>query len=607
MLTPNDDIVKKANSRQLRSAKSDDQRHRLHAESATSADSASPYFRKWVKEFVEPVITSKPKRDQLLKQFCWPPVTVELVDEIMDMTSAVHHAQDRFIKVNLSDATLEADCGEYLEQIKLRQFITSDCHNSLFSGPNSLVVVDLPSVQDTPFPEPYVYLVSSDDVLAAKALTGSSAKAGLLEFAWFNTDKPNVTALFDQSEVALWEKKEGVDGWVEVAGSRAAHGLPYCPAFKLWPDVEKSNPLTSNTILRPILGLLDRLMFWDGGAESNDLATAFLMRWYLETDANQNPALQNIVSDCVPVGEYEGVPYAPINPTGEPQTAKKGQFGPGTDIPIPAPQSKEDADWRDPAGYIAPPVPNLVYIADKVTSIRARIHKTATGYEAPQGDQAINETQVLSIAERSRFIFQYLAEQYEMTEFRILYAVCFYRYGPYLNDVTVNYGRRFTLLSGQELADLYKSSKDAGLGFWLLEELDGQLQEYHARTDASRKLRFRMLRDLDPYSFMSLSDMTVAGVAMRDPDGFAISVGLPGFIRRFEREIDMSVEEFGNAPDYNSRIQTILTRFKEYVSEHNPVEIDPSGESGSGSTSGKSGNKPGSGAGKARKQPASGK
>lgn len=593
MLTPNDDIVKKANSKLLRSAKSDDQRHRLHAEAATSAASASPYFKAWVKEFVEPVIPSAPKRDQLMKQFAWPPVTVELVDEIMDTTSAVHHAQDRFVKVDLSDAALEADCGEYLEQIKLRQFITRDCHNSLFSGPNSLVVVDLPAVQATPFPEPYVYLVSSDDVLAAKALTGGSAEAGLLEFAWFNTDKPNVTALFDRTEVALWEKKEGVDGWVEVDGSRAVHGLPFCPAFKMWPDVEKSNALTSNTILRPILGLLDRLMFWDGGAESNDLATAFLMRWYLETDPDQRQALQNIVSDCVPVGEYEGVPYSPLNPTGPAHANKKGQYGPGTDIPIPAQQSKEDADYRDPAGYIAPPVPNLQYIADKVVALRTRIHKTATGYEAPATKEAINEKQVLSIAERTRFILQYLAGHYETTEYRILYALCYYRYGPYLAGVSVNYGRRFTLLSGQELADLYKASKDAGLGFWLLEELDAQLQEYHAHTDASRKLRYKMLRDLNPYSFMTLPDMSQAGIAMSDPDGYAIAVCLPGFIRRFERENDLTIEEFGSAPDYNNRIQTILTRFKQYVSEHNPVELDPaSGENESGSSNGKSGKKP---------------
>ncbi|GAB4042608.1 hypothetical protein [Spirosoma litoris] len=579
MLTPYDDIVTKFDHRALEAAKRDDNRHRLHAEAATSEATASPYFKTWFKDFVTSVIASKSKLKQLRKQFIWPPVSVELVDEIVDMASAVHHAEDRFIKLDFTDASLEADWEQFAEKAAIQQFITRNCHSSLFSRPNSLVVIDLPAIQVTPFPEPYVYLLALDRVRAIKALNGPS-DSGLLEFVWFDTDVPGVTALFDTVDITLF-KQDATGKWQEITGSKVAHNQPYCPVFKMWDDVEDSNPLTSNTMLRPLLGLLDRLLFWDSGGESNDLASAFMMLWYLEktTDTSKPaPPLQlgspGLVQDIRPVGTLDdGTPYAPVRQTvsNEPK-ADNTIYGPGTTLPVPAPQTKEDADMRPPAGFIAPQVENLKYIADKVVNLRQRIRQTATGYDGGSTAQPINETQVMQILERSRLIYQYLAEHYEVLTKRILDTVARYRYGAYFKGSAVSLGRRVSLLTGDQLITLYQAAKDAGLGAWLLEELTKQQQEYFARTDASRKLRFKVMRDLTDYPNLSPDELYNLGINTSDPEGYTIAVSLLGFIYRFERENDLSIEQFCNAPDYENRISQIKTSFTRYGSERKPVE-----------------------------------
>ena len=56
----------------------------------------------------------------------------ELVDEISDVASAVHYAQDRYVAVEMTTDELKADAEAYLEKIDLFGFVARNCHNALF-------------------------------------------------------------------------------------------------------------------------------------------------------------------------------------------------------------------------------------------------------------------------------------------------------------------------------------------------------------------------------------------------------------------------------------------------------------------------------------------
>ncbi|WP_157618372.1 hypothetical protein [Spirosoma spitsbergense] len=586
--------MKRADLKLLQQAQLDDQRHRLHAEAAPDAASASPYFRKWVAEYLEPTIPSLSTREQVLRDIVWPLVSNELVDDISDSAAAVHGAQDRYIAIELSDEELQTDAEQFIEDIDVAGFISQKCHNALFSAPNSLVVVDLPAEQTTDFPEPYVYLLPSDKIVAAEgvdAQAGGRNTSGLLRFAYFDIKQPKRRALFDGENFQVYEKLGGESEWRQLVS--VPHGLPFCPAWKLWADVDAGNPLASNTMIRPSLGLLNRYIFWDAAEHSNDLKAAFAQFWHLEEEAKScgyqapdGPYCQEgvlLYPGTDTMGNYTP-DMAPIKRPCPQCKKRRSRGGPGSGIPIPAPQKKEDADWRVPAGWIDAPIDSLKYIQEKVEKLRAKIRRTATGSEGgPQNQQALNESQIMSILESARQVGDYLAEYFEILHRRILDALLRLRYGNAYLGCTVNYGRRFSVLSGDLLMQLSEMAKKTGSD-WLVEEIDNLQQDYYARGDSSRGLRFQMLTDLNPYPYRTPEGLVAGQINVIDPEGYAIAVGLMGYVKRFERENQLPIERFGVLAPYSQRVTTILDAIKEYVTERNPQQTSGNPQGGANST-----------------------
>ncbi|WP_128547217.1 hypothetical protein [Larkinella soli] len=589
-LTPNDPRVKKANRRALQAAKADDDRHRLHAEAATDAASASPYWPRFVDTVIRPSVNGKGTLDQLIRQIYWPLCTVEVVDEISDACSAVHHAQDRNISVDMRDEKLQRDFDDYLEQINLSGFISGDCHNALFESPNALVVVDLPREQTTDFPEPYVYLLTLDQVQAIEAHKFHQ-QAGQLVFAFFDLpplpETPDVLrrALYDSEAYSIYIKPKGGDWTLETA---SPHPLGVAPVFKAWSDVSGTNPLLSNTVLRPLLGKLDGLVFEEGAFRLFRLTSAIPLFWHLESENCDYKSLEGFYCEHGTLMAYNDQGHKVGTGRSCPRCLNKNKFGLGSRIPIPAPQTNTDADMRPPAGYIGVDNNALTFHRDWLASIRSEILKTATGYEgSPMKKAAVNEDQVMAILERARQVCQYLAVHFENLHRNLINTIGRLRYGDNYLGCTVDYGRRFSVLSSETLATLYKLAKEGGMSDWLLEEIDSMLQDFYARSDASRRLRYRMINDLNPYPFRTMEELTTAQVNVTDPIGFGVATGLSGLIRRFERENNMPIERFGLATDYPKRIASISQKLYDYVEEQlksrpdvglNPQPANPAGQ-----------------------------
>jgi hypothetical protein len=605
-LNPNDPIVKKADKKGLQQAKFEDQRHRLHAEAATSAASASPYWKKFVDEFIKKTVVAPATQEQLLRQIVFPLVSVEVVDEIIDASSAVHYAQDRSITIRMSDEKLQASAEQYLEEIDLANFIARNCHNALFSAPNSLVIVDAPAEQTTPFPEPYIYLVASDKVESAESLDSlrGPADAGLLNFAFFKTDKDKQFALFDGENIGIYTR--GVNGeWAEVF-KPVAHNLPFNPAWKMWADVEDNNPLVSNSMIRPQLGSFDRYVFWDGAKETNDLSAAFQTFWHFKgkdceyITEDKFKCQKGIIERPNPNPGPGALPIRSACPIRD-QCAARQVGGIGGRLPIPVPTTKDGFDMREPAGWIKAAVDNLKYVEEKVEKLKAKLIKSATGYEAgPSNKQALNEDQIMAILEKSRQVGQYLAQHFQTLHKRAIDAILGMRYGSSYLGCNVNYGRRFNLLTGDQLMVLYASAKEGGLT-WLMEEIEAMLQDYYARADPNRLLRYRLIADLNPYPFMATSDLIEADIHITDQPGFMLSIALLRWVRQFEWEENVPIERFGITMDYAKRVPEISKSLRQYVKDANfkPIATsDATGNESGGNTESKSGGKSGSSSGR---------
>jgi hypothetical protein len=610
-LTPTDAIVKKADSKPLDIALAEDQRHRLHAEAVTDRASASPYFTKWVSNYVTPTISSKSVREQFLRQIAFPLVSNEIVDAIMDAGSSVHYAQDRYIEVELTDDRLKADFWAFLQKRDLDGFFARNCHNALYNAPNSLIVIDLPAEQTTDFPEPYLYLLPVDKLKAAEPIAGHT-NSGLLKFGFFETDDPKRRGLFDETDFSIWERIDArTNQWTRVLS--VPHNLPFCPIFKMWADVDHGSPLVSNTPLRPLLGWFDRYVFWDGAREQSDLAAGFQHFWYLTSDDDKECTYVSEGFRCQGgvIEKYKTDEFGnnikdsmyredcPIASTCA-KHKKKVEWGPGSTVPVPAQHATDDPDWRPAVGWVGAHVDNLEYIAKKVDQIGAKILRTATGFESgPQNREALNETQIMSILDKSRTVGQYLAEYFEIAHKRAIDGFGWLRYGTDYIGCTVNYGRRYVMLTGDQLMVLYQAAKEIG-SLWLIEEIDGMLQDYYARADPSKKLRYQLLTDLNPYPYQTASELVAAKVHLTDPTGYLVSVGLMRWIKMFERDENISIQRFGVKTDYQKRVTEIYKAIEGYVKDQldtnrskngsNPFESgsesgnEPAGPTGGGGT-----------------------
>ncbi|GAB3278219.1 hypothetical protein GCM10027347_52470 [Larkinella harenae] len=590
-LTPVDPRVKKANAQHLNAAKADDERHRLHAEAATDAASASPYWNRLVDKIITPSIVGKGQREQMLRQIFFPLCSNEVVDDISDACSAVHYAQDRNITVECRDEKLQRDFEQYLERINLNGFISNECHNAHFEAPNSLVVVDLPEEQTTDFPEPYLYLLNLDQVIAVEAQK-LHQQAGKLVFAFFKhvQEGRRITraGLYDSEAYSIYVKEDGSGEW--KLKNSFPHNLGHTPVFKLWSDVSSTNPLLSNTVLRPLLGKLDSYVIEEGSFRALRLSSSNPIFWFLETSDTCDYSFYNdnerhfcqkgammVTIDGQSVGTGKACP----------RCSARRILGPGSRIPIPAQQTKEDADWRVPADWINVDVNALKFHQDFISLMRSDIVRTATGYDGgPVRNEAINEDQIGAILERARQIGQYMATHYENLTRNLIDTIGKLRYGTEYIGCNVDFGRRYTILTGDQLTTLYDAAKKAGMSDWVLEEIDSMMQDFYGRNDASKRLRYKMINDLNPYPYKSPSELRTAGINTLDPYGYMVSTGLMGLIARFERENRTFIERFGLATDYNKRISTIYETLYSYVKSTIETRPDLGLETESGSQQG---------------------
>lgn len=580
MLNPNSPkVIKGSNAKLLNAAVLQDQRHQLHAVSCDGPESASPYWKTVVDKELRKVVPARTKQEQILSKVAWPLVSVLLTDEIQDACGAVHTAQDRSIRVELSTDTLQSDYEQFIEKIRLNDFVAADCGNALFAAPNSFVIVDLATDQTSQFPVPTVYLLASAKVVGAEINT-SAERRGQCEWIYFETELTDalgapLRALFDAEAFSLYRRIPGTGNWVLVRSS--PHQLGYCPAFKMWPDVDAANPFVSNTILRPLLGKLDRYPIDDASKEMLDTIGANPIFWHWKTEKCDYKTSDN--RSC-----KHGFIERPTMKDGRVVSTTKERcpiyeacqerslIGVGTRIPVPAPTSREDADLRPPAGWVQVDVNALTYNRDKVVAVRSEIKSAATGIDGELvKNEAVNADQVLAFLESGRKVLSYLAQHYEVLHKWVLDTIGRLRYGSAYLGSEVSYGRRFTMLSGDQLMTLKDVAKRSGAPGWQLEEIDSLLQTYHARNDASRSLRFQLLTDLNPYPYSTPAELQAASIPLVDPVGFLLSVGLMGYVKRFEREnLGIPIERFGLGAEYNTRLTAILERLKQYVNEQNP-------------------------------------
>jgi len=503
-------------------------------------------FLKWVES-----ILTQDKYRQFEKIFnqSFPLPTNELTQKIFGELLRVFMAQDFYEDYRFVKDELSADFSDYREKIlKEKKFIQTDIWHAVQSGIDNVLVIDMPDSQTTPRPSPYAYIIPIDSVIDIK-----NDKWGKCEYLIFRSNERII--VYDDTYLRAYgyeDKKITPIPVVEVE-----HRLGFTPARSIWLD----NLMIGNTINKrgPItkeLGELSWFLFHAISKKYLDMYASYPI--YITYDTGKDFDQPN--SDDRPLEQTD-------------QLKDSGLIGAGSNLTVPAPQTKDDPDLlTNPLVVVSADIDSLNYNVCESDRIADKIYKSCVGSdEEITSSQAKNELQVKSSFESRENILTRIGENIASIQLFMCDTIARMRYGSdyYLGGM-VSYGRRFHLQDEQALIENYSQLREKGLNASILDTLNTQIIQEKYKDDSTAIERAKMIYDIDPLPLISngeIPGLLQAGlITMEDA---IIKLHLIDFVRKFERE-NKPITDFGKGNEYRKNIETIINQFKIYASEQKP-------------------------------------
>ena len=537
------------------------------------------------------------------------PLSTQVVTrDIFNQINKFADAQDRFVDFKFTNPDYTLDYMDYLCESNDDIFWTQKCLDALRTEICSMVVVDLPTSQDSLRPEPYKYFVSPRQFID----TEINKFAGNVEYLIFKQDDfiwdigfqtPGVNSKFGllkdgqqmQKLIALDDEfyrvfisvkgKETWQLWFEIP-----HNLGYCPCIDFWQPSEKgSNGLNKIGPVTIVLRKLDYLLFYQALVDYMDLYGPFpVMVMYDMGEEEFDDKTKEINS-----GDYYTIeqtsPVSNVPQTQNPRKAIRRVVGAGTVIEVPVPADKNDHNFMDnPMKFITMDVESIKAVHERIDSLKNEIIEICTGEDSEYLNEIAKNSEMLSASySEKETIISWVKRQVERVHRFCTKTQAELRYGKeYFVSCTVDYGSDYFLKDSTALANEFGKAVESGMPQGYCLEIVRAAANTRFKNNADVADRCKILIDLEPYPTMTWEQIQALGINTSDIEGFKIKANFVNFIARFEMECGASVVRFGSAIDYNEKINIIKTKLKEYASGIKWTE--PS----AGSTQGNGGQKP---------------
>ena len=535
-------------------------RLRFHTESYIDPmDISMPFteFADWVKKLIP-----KDKFKIFLSLFKFPTQNIELTEKIYQELERVFDGRNAAVTFQFLDPTLNDDWEWYRHDVLNEPNIWhSTGWMTLQTAINSVMIVDLPAQQTGDRPEPYFYFLGIENVI------DFSAKGETLE--WIIFQQPdNQIAEFDDEFMRLFE----LDGKGKVGEliMEVRHGLGYCPAKFFWTTpLSKEQPDIKKSPLSPQLGNLDWLLFFRVSKRHLDLYAPYPIYSAYAADCNyrnnetgdycDGGFLRNIK------GEYKVLRDGTVERC--PICSEKRIAGVGSFIEVPIPKG-DRPDLRDPITITSVDRNSLDYNTEEEKRLADEIYAkvTGTGGEVQQ-KESINEMQVTANFEDKKNVLLSLKTNFEKAQKFIDDTICRLRYGDMFVGSNINWGTEFYLYTVKDLQTIYDNAKKSGASEARLDMISDQIIATENRNNPQRMQRMFMLKQLEPYRHLTLSELqSLSNKQIIDPVMMIIKINFATFVDRFERE-NINIMEFGSSLPLYRKIQVINEKFIEYAKE----------------------------------------
>ncbi len=559
-------------------------RAKFHTESTlasgfSAGKSASAYneFIKWVQALID-----KNKYSIFQALLTTPIQTIDVTQNIFNEVSKIFEGQDRFVGYQFVNEKQRTDFELYLKSINDDRFWRTDGMLAIKNGYNSIVIVDLPYIDEyedkdvnpdltglqlQSYPAPYYYILAIENVIWLEI---DPTERDIEWIFFYDCEDKTQAYIFDDAFFRTYSRVE--DHWVEQ--SAVPHNLGYVPAKQFWSENLSSESLIRKRgLITNSLGNLDKLLFKQVSETHVDLYAEYPITSMYSQKCDYVDAIGNtcesgrvkaLIQDGIG-GQQQRETYIPCPKCG----GGLQTLGAGTVLEAPAMTKQGDPDLIDAIKFITVPTENLKWIAEKVNSLENKITYSIIGVtdEINKG-VAINKDQVASQYESRQNVLMSVKNQMEDVHRWAHETLAKLRYGKSFLSATVNYGTKFFIQTASELMKDYIDSRTAGIPSYELANQRSAIYETKYRSNPEMLQRIRILSNLEPYqdySIQQIKELLAMGNIF-DKRLLTFKLDFDNYIKRFERE-NVDVNTYMQYSDFSEKISIMNEILLGYVDE----------------------------------------
>lgn len=551
-------------------------RLRFHTETniaVSDINQPTTLFLDWVSHLLP-----KDKYNIFLHLFKYPLPTPAVAEDVYRELERVFYSRNSSSSYQFTDSEIAEDWQNFRRSnLNEPEIWKTVGWKRMQVSPNSILIVDLPTQQNTLRPEPYFYWLEIEDVIDYETPDGTT-------ISWIVFKQPeNKIAVFDDVSIRVYQlnEKNEISGLV----SEAIHNLGFCPARFFWTTQlnEKNRELKKNPITKE-LSNLDWYLFFSISKQHLDLYAPYPIYSAYEADCHYENNETGDYCDGGFLRNSKGDWKFLADGTLEkcPCCGNKRIAGPGSFLEVPVPNVSEGiADLRNPVQITTIDKDSLDYNVDECVRLRNDIIISVVGSGGTVSEkEAINETQVAANFESKTSVLNALKTNFEQAQKFVEDTICKLRYGEAFISSSISWGTEFYVFTVKELYDKYKQAKDNGASEAELDAISQQIIEVEYRNNPLVMQRMIILKQLEPYPHKTQNEVvTLFDKGLLDKNKVILKLNFSSYIDRFERE-NINIIAFGANLSLRDKVNTIYKKLLEYVTEEQITAPRREGEVG---------------------------
>ena len=554
-------IKKPLNADRITIAIQNEKRVRLHT---VGTQDSSTNYTEWLSEVKS--LLPKNKYETFKKLIGEPVPTLTLSETIFDELAKIFESSNPSQKLTFEENS-EKKSNEFKNYFDVNRFFKEDVWEQLKLAPNSFIVVDVKNELTQGKPSPTPYFVNIESVVDA-----SVNRDGSTNYIIFRVDSKTMVAIDNKAYYVydlVGEDYEIREGYPSEHNLTDRLDRPYTPVFLLYPNfLNATDTIVVNSPLTKNLGSMEWLLFWSVSKRYLDLYAPFPIYVSYEEDCTYERAGMSCENGMlVSTSDDLEEPSAPI-PC--PKCSEQRMFGAGTEVTVPAPQTREEPNLIDAVNVIPAEKDSIEYVTNEKVRLEQEIYYSILGKTSAPIENFSQSVSQLDLSTESRkAVLLHMKSLFERVQNNVTYTMCRLMFGNDFVDSYVNYGDNYFLTTSEQETKNYKALKDAGAPEGMLHSNLERIIATTYKTSPYTALLNQIYLEVEPYQTMSVENVTkLAGVNMIPKKKALAKINFTDFIEDFEAQHYALVKmiEQGEA-DKDEAVKQVKKQLEEYINK----------------------------------------